>query len=619
MQNITIFKDLFSDKLHFISIATALSRIKQGHSKKLIDLIRSSSDVKEQKMLKEKLPCVFFSGIFASRKDESLQQHSNFVILDFDHCDCITIKQQLSTNPFIYSCWISPSGTGVKALVRIADGNNHKDHLKCIYSDFPLADKSNINPARICFESYDESIYINENSQIYDKIPAKDTIIIKNIESIKSIEDNKNIVFAKLQKWLLSTNTAFQNGERNIFIFKLASACCRFGIIEHDCNLLIKNNYLQGNSDFGEREIKNTIKSAYHSNSLNFNTASFDNTASSDIYNKMTKEKISIDDFDLTFKLEDVFYGKDCETNALSLYDKGYETAETTHIPILNTHWKFKRGEITLVSGIGNYGKSAFLEQLLLIKSVKENKKWAMFSPEAFPSHEFYHSLTETYLGMDCTPFNVYRPSREVYLNAYRKISQWFYFVYLQKKKSTPQNIREKFLELVIREKVDGVVIDPFNQLSNDWGERDDKYLETFLQETSNFARENNIFFFIVNHPTKLHKKDGELNYPAPDVFNLAGGAMWNNKMDNIMIYHRPNYQSDPADTTTELHIKKIKRQRIVGLPGTITFDYDRTKRRFLFDGVSPLDNDEFMIFNKLQKDIFENKIQDFSLPYTDI
>ena len=49
--------------------------------------------------------------------------------------------------------------------------------------------------------------------------------------------------------------------------------------------------------------------------------------------------------------------------------------------------------------------------------------------------------------------------------------------------------------------------------------------------------------------------------------FDIADGAMWNNKMDNILIYHRPNHQKDPSSTLCELHTKKIRRQKsVVGI-----------------------------------------------------
>jgi hypothetical protein len=61
---------------------------------------------------------------------------------------------------------------------------------------------------------------------------------------------------------------------------------------------------------------------------------------------------------------------------------------------------------------------------------------------------------------------------------------------------------------------------------------------------------------------------------------------MWNNKMDNIIVYHRPNHQNDASSPLCEFHSKKIRRQKIVGKKGVLSFELNRGKRRFYFNGI---------------------------------
>ena len=148
----------------------------------------------------------------------------------------------------------------------------------------------------------------------------------------------------------------------------------------------------------------------------------------------------------------------------------------------------------------------------------------------------------------------------------------------------------EVFLALIIKENVDGCDIDPFNQMTNNtqgFAGRD-KYLEWVLTLFARFAQINNIFFWVVAHPVKMQKaSDG--NYPCPDVFDVNDGSMWNNKMDNILVYHRPFAQTDPQNPTAEFHSKKIRRQKIVGKKGFILFEMVFRTRRFFFTGSDPL------------------------------
>ncbi len=219
-------------------------------------------------------------------------------------------------------------------------------------------------------------------------------------------------------------------------------------------------------------------------------------------------------------------------------------------------------------------------------KSAKDGSKWGIFSPENYPPHEFYHDLTEMVIGAGCNPATQNRPPENIYREVYEFVSNHFFYVYPKDLAPTPDYIKSRFLELIIKHGVTGVVLDPYNQMTNDYssvGGRDDKYLESFLSDCSRFAMNNNVFFTIVAHPHKLRKNE-KGGYDCPDVFDLAGGAMWNNKADNILVYHRPNRHSDPNDPTCELHSKKIRRQKIVGEIGTEIFEYSRTKRRFIFN-----------------------------------
>ena len=64
---------------------------------------------------------------------------------------------------------------------------------------------------------------------------------------------------------------------------------------------------------------------------------------------------------------------------------------------------------------------------------------------------------------------------------------------------------------------------------------------------------------------------------------------MWNNKLDNIYVYHRPKASSDPSNPECEFHALKIKKQKQVGKKGTSIFSFDWKKRRFLFNETDQL------------------------------
>lgn len=576
---VTIYKNIFDKKPHYISIHQALSRICNGKSFEMITEIRNCLSKEKADKLKQNLPSVCFSGKFSERNDKGLIEHSGFIILDFDEVDSVKDKKNsLKKFPYIFSCWISPRGNGVKALVKIADGSKHKEHFEALKEIFTEIDRSGINVSRVCYESYDPDIYINTSAEIFKSVKKIDLI-----ELSEKVNERLEI-FKNLLIWLTNKGDAFVTGERNLFTFKLASACCRYGIDVHSAENMIVSEFVNNNSDFQKSEAIRTIKSAYKTNL--FGTAIFEKGK---LVEKATRSEIILnsDIYDINIKPKDVIYGDDVMESRINLFDNGYQLTNPIGIPSLDDHFKAKRGEITLLSGIGNYGKSSFLNWYLLLRAIAFDEKFAFFSPENFPAQEFYFDLTEILLGCDLTPNNQYKPSKEIFINASKFISSHFYYVYPKTISPTPEYIKERFLEMIIKEKITGCVIDPFNQLTNDYNStsgRDDKYLETFLSDCARFAQENDQLFFIIAHP-KMMRKDADGNYPCPDVFDLAGGAMWNNKMDNILIYHRPNHQKDPKDSKCTLTTKKIRRQKQVGKKGELDIELHRQSRRFLFDG----------------------------------
>lgn len=581
---VTAYRNIWAKEekdAHYLTVDQALSRIKNGSSKDAVEEIRSQLDKDRKNSLKNNLPCICFSGKFTNREDKSLIQHSGFIVLDFDEVKDLREKQTEIINlPYVYACWLSPSGNGLKALVKIADGKHHREHFAALKDIMPEIDPSGKNESRVCYESYDPEIYINKDAIVFKK-----TVKHEKIKAQEQINDRSEI-YRKILTWLSNKGDAFRSGERNTFIFKLASACCRFGINQSETETYINNDFVQTDSNFAKYEADRSIRSAYKSN--NFNTAIFERDI---LIDTKTKKEVEIDPaiYDLSIRPKDVIYGEDVKEQALDILRNGFAKLRGIECE-LDDYFKFKHGEITCLTGIGNYGKSSFLMWYIMVRAIKYGEKFALFSPENNPAEEFYHDLTEIYLGQQCIYPNINEMKYEA---AYDFISKHIFYVYPKELAPTPEYIKERFLELIIKEKVNGCIIDPFNQLSNDYqssGGRTDKYLETFLSDCSRFAQINSIYFVIVAHPHKM-RKEADGNYPCPDVFDLADGAMWNNKMDNIIVYHRPNHQKDPSSPLCSFHSKKIRRQKQVGKKGEIEFEYNRKHRRYYFNGSDVLGN----------------------------
>jgi hypothetical protein len=588
---ISIYKDFNDLQGHAITVLGALERIRTGKSKELVEKARQAKTKKEADELKKKLPAVCFSGLFNKRKDSELIEHSGYIVLDFDNVPNIAQKRnELIAVNYIKAVWVSPSGNGLKALVEIEWKSKHKEHFDALMNDFPDIDKTGRNVSRLCFESYDPQIYYKANAEVYSKLPVKkeDRRLPKSTTTETINDDDK--IFQNLLTWMTSKGDAFREGERNHFVFKLAASCCRFGMLEETCyNMMM--TYVVPDASFSQRECRQAIRSAYRANMNQWNTAEFTKDQLVSKSNRLEVDIVISAEDAANIAANDVIYAEEVIEQASDIYLHGYRAAQPLGVPQLDKHFKRVKGDLTIVSGIGNYGKSSFMKWEMVFRIVKFGEKVAIFTPEELPAEQFYHDLVEIYFGKDCTPNNPNRPSYEAYMKVYKMIGEHIFMVYPKSVSPTPEYVKEVFLTLIVKHGVERVIIDPFNQMANDYtkgGGRSDKYLETFLSDCTRFARKNNVYFDIVVHPHKMRKGD-DGNYPCPEVFDLADGAMWNNKADNILIYHRPFAQTAPESPICEFHSKKIRRQKIVGIKGFFEFQLQRNTRRFTFDGVDYL------------------------------
>lgn len=280
--NISVFKSLYkSDDVPFeVDVFKIFDRIKNGTSKDKILKIRKMKDCEAKKQLKNSLIAILFNGTFSQRNDNSLIEHSGLCILDFDNYESEEAKQQerekLMQCEFVFAVFESPSGNGLKALIKIpkCDKETHKRYFKSFgeYINSDYFDFKNSNVSRVCFESYDPNIYINGNCSIWDKLNEDEGFSVFERQPLLALEDEDEIIRRLLKWW--DSKFGFKTGERNNNLFILAMTLCEFGINQDYAFNYILANVVHG--DFSETELLTLFKSAYKR--ATFNSKYFEDT-----------------------------------------------------------------------------------------------------------------------------------------------------------------------------------------------------------------------------------------------------------------------------------------------------------------------------------------------------
>jgi len=277
-QDITIFKSIKdTDTPFFRDVRVILNRIKEGSetTRDLVKRIRSEKNKPERQELKKLLPAICFSGTFNKRTDASLIQHSGLICLDFDgyskQKELLQDKENLTKNKYVFSVFISPSGNGLKVLVKIpADAENHTNYFNSLekYFNSPYFDKTSKNISRVCYESYDPLLHINENSSIWDLIEEPEYTEVSKTRDQPTIPitDENKIVDILIKWW--TKKYPMSEGQRNQNCYVLSMAFNDFGINKGLASYVL-NQY--ASEDFSTSEISTTIDSAYK-HTANFGT-----------------------------------------------------------------------------------------------------------------------------------------------------------------------------------------------------------------------------------------------------------------------------------------------------------------------------------------------------------
>jgi hypothetical protein len=305
VHNVTIFQNIRdTDTPFFRDVHVILERIKDGAgaTKDLVKKIRLEKRKPERQELKKQLPAICFSGTFNKRTDASLIEHSGLICLDFDgytkQKELLQDKENLSKNKYVFSVFISPSGNGLKVLVKIpADAENHTMYFNSLEKYFasPYFDKTSKNISRVCYESYDPLIAINENSSIWDIIEEPEyTEVSKTRDKATIPITDENKIVEILVKWW-EKKYPMHEGQRNQNAYVLAMAFNDFGINKSLASYVL-NQF--ATEDFTLREIGTTIDSAYR-HTANFGTKYYEdeeriNTIKAKLRRGVSKKEIRI-------------------------------------------------------------------------------------------------------------------------------------------------------------------------------------------------------------------------------------------------------------------------------------------------------------------------------------
>lgn len=285
-----------------------------------------------------------------------------------------------------------------------------------------------------------------------------------------------------------------------------------------------------------------------------------------------------------------IYKALDVKEEMLHGYRNGKERGSTTHIKQVDVVWTWRKTDLNIWTGYQNEGKSLFMEQLMTLKSFYDGWKHGVFTPENVPITDFYDNIIEMLVGKSCDPhYKGNLMTEQEYLKAIDFVNEHFFVVYPEGA-WTLESILDCFKELKETENVDTVTIDPYNKIFHSLsGERGDVYVSNFMTECKRFAIDNKVAFSLVAHQLTA-RKDESGKYIKPDLNYIKGGGAFADGADNVCYVWRPDRAVDFSSTDVIIGSQKIKKQKLVGIPGDVGgITFKRKENRYYFEGISAM------------------------------
>ena len=281
---ITIFKN-FNEVIEHKTIPEILHEIKTGKYRPGITYLRKSlaeNKLEAYEKAKKSLPAFTPSGKFVGgRKMEFLEAYSNFIILDIDklsQTDLQNAKHKANQSEYTYASFISPSGNGLKILVKVnTTKEDHKETFLTIQKHYETLlnheiDKSGKDITRLCFYSFDDNLYHNEAAKVFvtssevemnlsgtasNQSSHTEPVEVRQTDNQQPTTQNSEAIYNHCIRFT-EKKVQYATGSRNVFVHQLACNLNRKGISLNEALSFILTDF-----GYDEKEVTQTVHSAY--------------------------------------------------------------------------------------------------------------------------------------------------------------------------------------------------------------------------------------------------------------------------------------------------------------------------------------------------------------------
>jgi hypothetical protein len=289
--------------------------------------------------------------------------------------------------------------------------------------------------------------------------------------------------------------------------------------------------------------------------------------------------------------IKKIIYGiNELQPTVDELYSNGIVRGKDIGFDCLRDLYTVKPACTTYIMGSPTSGKTEFWFEILLNLSEFYGWKHVIYTPETGTKEEIVAELCSKYIRKPFYKnYSGYMSESEKY-SALAWLSQYFYIIDPADKDLTIVEFYDEVEALEKKEKIhiDTTTIDPYNELKNEFKDRQDLYIESLLGLCRRNAMKHNRHNCIITHcaDQKPMFTNGITWFPPPTAREYAGGQAWYRKgLAMIGAWRPPHQLSDDKGRPYEKNevdiiIQKAKPKGI-GEKGTAKLYFDWHKNRY--------------------------------------
>lgn len=251
----------------------------------------------------------------------------------------------------------------------------------------------------------------------------------------------------------------------------------------------------------------------------------------------------------------------------------------------LNGFYNVVPGELTIVTGVPNSGKSEWIDALLCNLNESVGWKFALCSMEN-KVREHARKLLEKHMKKPFFDIRYGESADRISLEELEQGKEWlndtFHLIRCEDD-SLPSImwVLDLARAAVLRHGIRGLVIDPYNELDHQRlpNQTETEYVSQMLTKVKRFAQHHACHVWFVAHPRQLQNWTGS----PPNLYDISGSAHFINKCDNGIVVHRNrDPEVGPVDKV-QILVRKV-RNKVAGTIGEAFLTYDRVTGQYIDD-----------------------------------